>query len=56
MSLPDWVAQRGLFLAHHAAGFEPSWPWDALKPPEDAVDPEIAAEAEAYLLTHSALR
>jgi len=52
MPLPDWIALHG-----HLALFseDAPMPWDQAEA-EPEIDPEIAAEAEAYLLAHSALR
>ena len=54
MPLQDWFARRTTAVLEAIAGIEePERPWDA-RPSE--VDPDIAAEAEAYLIAHSAMR
>lgn len=55
MSLPDWLARRSVAVLSAMAGAEPAWPWDAKPDPEPLPD-DIVAEAERYLMEHSAMR
>ena len=52
MPLNDWIAVQTF---HALFEGDAPMPWDQAES-EPEVDPVIAAEAEAFLLTHSALR
>ena len=54
VQLPDWFAMRTTAVLEALAGIEnPERPWDAQDPDLDA---DVVAEAEAYLIAHSAMR
>lgn len=55
MPLPDWIALQLHYAVHAALGVDAPMPGDQ---PDNQPqhDPDIVAEAEAYLRAHSALR
>ncbi len=56
MALPVWLSLRHLAVAEALAGVEHSRPWDDDVHPVTEVDPDVVAEAEAFLRAHSAMR